>query len=62
MRWVAAITTLILLCIAASGLTIAAPATPPGSIDAEVESTLGAAAHLPAPIPTSAHSVGLHGG
>lgn len=61
MRWVAAITALILACIAASGLSIAAPSTLPGSIDAEVESTLGASAHVPAPVPT-AHPVGLHGG
>lgn len=47
MRWVAAISTLLLLCIAASGLTIAAPTTPPGSIDAEVEATLGTPAAPP---------------
>lgn len=47
MRWVAAITTLILVCIAASGLTIAAP--PARSVDAEVEATLGPPADAEAP-------------
>lgn len=59
MRWVAAITTLILVCIAASGLTIAAP--PTRSIDAEVESTLGAPAETDAPTCTVARAV-LPGG
>lgn len=40
MRWIAAITTCLLLSIAASGLTIAGASTAAVDIDAEVEATL----------------------
>lgn len=51
MRWVAAITACIVLSLTAMGLSLAALPSTAGSIDAEVEATLGAP--LPADHPAS---------